>query len=95
MQRDDNDHCIQHQIYRDQHHGDTDRFLETLQKDCAQHRQQNQCHGHLAGQPMRSERVVDEMRSCVGSRKRHGDDEVGRRKSQQNQDESFPAPPGK
>ena len=83
------DDRIQHQVGSDENDGDVDGFFEALQKYCTENREQQQRDEHLAGEPLWRERIVDEVRRRVRCGKRHGDDEVGGRKSQESENKDF------
>ncbi len=68
-------------------------LAEALQEDRRQHRQQEQREQNRMIHPCRHERIGDDVRGGVGCRERDGDDEVGRRKPEQHENEDFAAPP--
>ncbi len=66
--------------------------LNPLRKMIAEDAQQQKSDEHLAGEPGRRERVVDEVRGCVGRRQGHGDDEVCGGESEEDEDEDLATP---
>src|SRR5580698_10520761 len=89
---DDGDNGIQEQIDGDQNNRNADRLFESFKKDTSKSCKQKQRNEHLAGQPMGSIRIVHEVRRRVGSRQCHGDDEVSRSKSQEDENKRLTAP---
>ena len=63
-----------------------------LRKIAAKRRQQHQRHSDRMVHPCGHERILDDVRGGVGGGERDGDDEAGRRESEQAEDERFAAP---
>lgn len=81
-------HGIECKIQGNQNDGDPDCFPESPQEDSAQECQQEQGDQHvLPVQPAGNNRILNQVRSGVGSGKRHGDHEVCCGEAKQDQDQ--------
>ena len=78
----DDDH-VQREIGVDEHDRKPDRLAKASEEDRAERREQHQRDEQLVVHPGRRVRVAQDVLGRVGRRERDGDDEVGRRKSEQ------------
>ena len=95
FQPDDHHDQVQRQVRPDQHDGDADGLGEAAQEDRGQQGQQQQGDQQgVVGPRLGDERVLHQMRGRVGGGQRHGDQEVGGREAEQDQDEHLAGPLG-
>ena len=87
---DDDD--VQQQVGHDQQHRQADRLAKPAQEDGAQAGEEDQRHRHRMLDPVRHERVLEDVGGRVGRRQRDGDDVVGRREAEEAQDERLALP---
>src|SRR5687768_13856636 len=86
---------IQCQVDDDDTDGDADRLIEAFQENSAEHSYQHECDDDLMIEKLKivlDERVLDDMRGCVGGRKSDGDDKACRNKTEKHQYEHLPFP---
>ena len=91
-QRVADDDDVQPEIDEDDHDRETDRLLETLEKDRAQEREQNQRECDRMVEGFRHERIADDVGGRVGSGEGDRDDEIGGSEAEEAQDERLPLP---
>src|SRR5581483_125472 len=86
------DNQVEKEINPDECYRNPDRLFEPFQENCAEYGEQNQRDGHLISHPRRRERVLRKVSGGIRRGERHGDDEVGSGKTEQNQNEALPTP---
>ncbi len=86
------DDGVQREVDRDERDGEPDGFAKALQKDQRRARRAAPASPDRMIEPVRHERVLDDVRGGVRGRERDGDDEVRGRESEQAQDERLAAP---
>jgi hypothetical protein len=86
---------VQEQVGTDDQDRNADGFLETLEEDGTQYRQEQQGDDHLlAVQEPRYERVLGDVDRCIRRRERDRNQPAGRNEAEQDQHEKLPPPEG-
>jgi hypothetical protein len=88
----DHEDEVEREIDDDQPDRQSDRLAETPQEDRAQHQEQRDRHEYGMPEPVRRERVLDQVRGGVRGRQRDGDHEARGREAEQAEDDDLPLP---
>ncbi len=88
--QDDDD--VQREVDGDDRNGEADRLAEPFQEDRTERREQQQRQRHGVVQPVRRERILDDVRGGVRGRQGDRDDESSCSESEQAQDQRLAAP---
>ncbi len=89
-----NDDDVQADVQRHEQDRQPDGFPKSLQKDRPEHPDQQERDANGVLDPVRHERVLDDVRRRVRGRERNGDDVVRGGKPEQTEHEDLAAPPG-